>query len=68
MDSRDAKYSRWIRLGKGMAAWAVSYPATVATGRTDSRHIPLPVEAGLQRVKEKAPEGGRKAKQHVATA
>lgn len=50
-----------------MASWAVTTPLLVAPGKTDSRVIPLSIEAGLQRVKEKG-EGGRKAKQHVATA
>lgn len=67
MDSRAAERCRRISLGKGMAGWAVSCPATVAAGRTDSRRIALHIEAVLQRVKEKATEGGRKAKQHVAT-
>lgn len=68
MDSRAAERSRGIRLRRGLAGWAVSCPSTVATGRTDSRRIALRIESGLRRVKEKATEGGRKAKQHVATA
>lgn len=51
-----------------MASWAVTTLLLVAPGKTDSRVIPLSLEAGLQRVKEKEGEGGRKAKQHVATA
>lgn len=40
----------------------------VAAGRADLRFTALRTEAGLQRVKESAVEGGRKAEQHAAIA